>query len=107
MIAELKFVFWQRMFTRRHDAKIWDQQIEALFPNAETTTPRELCQRIYDDLDVIRRLRNRLAHHEPVFTRNLSDDLSKMLDLVQMRCKHTADWVRDLENVSTLLAVRP
>jgi hypothetical protein len=34
---------------------------------------------IYDDLEQIRRLRNRIAHHKPIFTRNLSDDYQKIL----------------------------
>lgn len=107
VIAELKFVFWQKMFTARHDTRVWDRQIENLFPNAKAASPAELRKRIYDDLDAIRLLRNRIAHHEPIFTRNLTDDLAKMLDLVETRSTATAAWVREMEEVSGVLAERP
>ena len=42
---------------------------------------------IYDDLEQIRRLRNRIAHHKPIFTRNLSDDYQKILFNGEIRKK--------------------
>ncbi|MFC4126037.1 hypothetical protein [Nocardia rhizosphaerae] len=107
VIAELKFAFWQSMFTARHDGRIWDQQILTLFPHGPRRTTRQLRGRIYADLDAIRRLRNRIAHHEPIFTRNLPDDLTRLLDLVELRCSDTAAWVRSMEGVSVILSQRP
>jgi len=66
-----------------------------------------LRNRIYQDLDVLRHLRNRLAHHEPVFTRNLLDDLARTLDLIELRSRSTSDWVRAMEDVTTVVAERP
>ncbi|MCP2276933.1 hypothetical protein [Nocardia amikacinitolerans] len=107
VIAELKFSFWQALFTSRHDVRLWEPHILALFPNASAMTARQLRRRIYDDLEVIRRLRNRIAHHEPIFTRNLGDDLMRMLELVELRSTPTIDWVLALEDVSGILAERP
>ncbi len=107
VIAELKFAFWQSMFTARHDVRVWDPQILTLFPNSSGETPRQLRLRIYNDLETIRRLRNRMAHHEPIFTRNLTDDLARMLDLIHLRSSETATWVRAMEDVTAVLAERP
>lgn len=107
VIAELKFVFWQTMFTARHDQRLWNRQIAALFPHADTDNPQQLRARIYDDLETIRRLRNRIAHHEPIFARDLADDLAKMVDLCRIRSAETARWVRTLEDVTATLAERP
>lgn len=107
VIAELKFAFWQSMFTARHDVRIWDQQILTLFPNATNGTARQIRAQIRDDLEGIRKLRNRMAHHEPIFTRNLADDLARMLDLIELRSDATAQWVRAMEEVSTILTERP
>jgi hypothetical protein len=107
VIAELKFVFWQKMFTARHDIRVWDAQILTLFPNATGLTPHQLRQRVFDDLEVIRRLRNRIAHHEPIITRNLVDDLNRMLDLVDLRSSGTGVWLRAMEDVTDVLAERP
>lgn len=107
VIAELKFAFWQSMFTARHNVHLWDPHILTLFPNASGMTARQLRQRIYDDLEVIRQLRNRIAHHEPIFTRNLQDDLMRILELIELRSTPTIDWVLDMEDVSSILTERP
>lgn len=107
VIAELKFAFWQSMFTARHDVRVWNHQILKLFPNATGMTAAQLRGRVYSDLDAIRKLRNRVAHHEPIFTRNLSDDITRLLELVELRSTPTAVWVRAMEEVSALIAERP
>lgn len=107
VIAELKFVFWQKLFTVRNDVRLWDPHISRAFPHAPTMPVASLRIRIYQDLDVLRRLRNRLAHHEPVFTRNLLDDLTRTLDLIELRNRSTSDWVRAMEDVTQVLAERP
>ncbi len=107
VIAELKFVFWQKLFTGRHDVRLWSPHIAAAFPLAPAITAAALRTRIYDDLETLRLLRNRLAHHEPVFTRNLSDDLTRMVDLIGLRSAPTATWVRAMEDVTSTIAERP
>jgi hypothetical protein len=107
VIAELKFVFWQKMFTARNDVRIWDAQILSLFPNSPSLTARQLRLKIYNDLEAIRQLRNRIAHHEPIFTRNLADDLARMLELVDLRSREAATWVTAMEDVTAILAERP
>jgi hypothetical protein len=56
---------------------------------------------------VIRRLRNRIAHHEPIFTRDLPTGLRQMLDLINLRSPDTAHWVRALEDATTVLSQKP
>ena len=107
VIAELKFAFWQHMFTSRYDVRLWAPHIMTLFPHAAGLTVPVLRARIHDDLDTIRALRNRIAHHEPVITRNLGDDLACMLDLVELRSPPTATWVRSMEQVTAILPTRP
>lgn len=107
VIADLKFVFWQKMFTARHDDRVWKNRILGLFPNASGATAKQLRQRIYDDLDHIRTLRNRIAHHEPILTRNLADDLARILELVELRSTPTHAWLCQLEEASAGLAARP
>lgn len=111
VVAELKFVFWQTMFTASNHTRIWDHRIADLLPNAGATlgNPSEevLRQRVYDDLDVIRDVRNRMAHHEPIHARDLAGDLQRMLDLIDLRCTATGKWVRGMEDVSALLPLKP
>ncbi|MBD8729378.1 hypothetical protein [Frigoribacterium sp. CFBP 13707] len=107
VIAELKFVFWQKLFTQRYEIRLWQPHIAGAFPFAPNIPSATLRDRIYQDLDALRHLRNRLAHHEPVFARNLHDDLTRTVDLIELRNRSTAIWVRAMEDVTPVLAERP
>lgn len=78
-----------------------------LFPNATEPDAKKLRERIRLDLDEIRNLRNRLAHHEPVISRNLASDLARMLELVELRSTETSAWLASLEEASTGLGASP
>lgn len=107
-IPEIKFVFWQKMFTARFDTRIWEMHLRTVFPHLDATkTVVELRDSIYNDLDHLRRLRNRIAHHEPIFKRDLADEFMRMSVLISHRCPITAAWMNANQQVSALLAVKP
>lgn len=108
VIPELKFVFWQKMFTSRYDNRIWDSNLLSTFPSLNVVLGiPTLRQSIYQDLEQIRKLRNRIAHHEPIFTRNLMNDYSTIRTLVSYRCKHTAAWLDTIQQATSAIAEKP
>jgi hypothetical protein len=108
VIPELRFVFWQKMFTSRHDNRLWNTHLTRVLPNLAPAKPvGQLRREIYDSLEEIRKLRNRIAHHEPIFARNLSGDLQRIVDLVEVRCKVTARWMMSNQQASTIIAQHP
>jgi len=108
VIPELKFVFWQKMFTSRYDGRLWDAHLVRVLPNLQTgKAVAQLRQHIYDELEQIRRLRNRIAHHEPIFTRNLQDDFDKICTLVESKCKVSASWLAQNQMALALIHARP
>lgn len=62
VVAELPFGFWTTLLGNRFDA-VWRASLHKAFPNA--TVRRQI---IHWRLDVIRFLRNRIAHHEPILS---------------------------------------
>jgi hypothetical protein len=48
-----------------------------------------------------------MAHHEPIFARNLTSDLAKMLDLIALRSAETRSWVGAMEKVTAILPEKP
>ncbi|WP_221622399.1 MULTISPECIES: hypothetical protein [unclassified Burkholderia] len=62
---------------------------------------------IYGQLEDIRKLRNRIAHHEPIFTRNLLQDYSTIMSLVHHRCNLTAMWVSQSQIVLATIKAKP
>ena len=108
VIPELKFAFWQSIFTSRHDQRFWNLYLTELFPNMDTSkSTKDRRKLIYDELEQIRRLRNRIAHHEPIFTRNLSDDYQKILSLVSYRCNTTATWLDEHQRATEIIEKKP
>ena len=106
--AELKFAFWQHLFVSAQDARLWDRHLRAAFPG----TPAHLAvaqarQRVHDDVQAIRGLRNRIAHHEPIIARDIADDLARALSLIEWRRPTIATWIKSIENVTALMESRP
>jgi hypothetical protein len=108
VIPELRFVFWQKMFTDRYDVRIWDDHLLRVLPNLDTKkTVTELRQQIYADLEHVRGLRNRIAHHEPIFQRKLDDDLQRICGLIDFKSRIARKWMMDNQQLTSLLKSRP
>lgn len=108
VIPELKFVFWQTLFTRRFDDRIWQPHMRAVMPCLDPAkTIAQLRGSIYGELDQLRRLRNRIAHHEPIFTRHLADDFQKIQQLIALRCPITSAWMTENQQAAELIAHKP
>lgn len=65
LVAELNFGFWTSLLDRRYEPTLWPALLQPAFPHLprRRRTRRELSRRFTE----IRRLRNRVFHHEPVW----------------------------------------
>jgi hypothetical protein len=108
VIPELKFAFWESMFTVTHDARIWQTEILRVFPHHNPgETYFRLRGKVNADLLSIRRLRNRIAHHEPIFTRNLVSDFALIRGLVALRSADVASWMMGNQIATDFLSKQP
>lgn len=108
IIAELKFAFWENIFTVGQDSRIWNAHFRTCFPGSPQGQPIPQCRATaYADLQIIRRLRNRIAHHEPIFMRNIADDYQRIHDMIAWRSQVAAAWMDQKQAVLALLAVKP
>lgn len=108
IIPEISFVFWEKMFTGRFDAQIWMPHLFSVLPNLDATnTVQQARKKINQDLQTVRKLRNRIAHHEPILARNLNNDLTTLKELIGFRCSETAIWLDANQSASVLIASRP
>ncbi len=108
VIADLKFAFWETMFTKRFDTQVWYRHIAIVLPYASselgTNVPAAIRKEVHDKLELIRKIRNRVAHHEPVFHHNLQGVFDASLKLISLRCSDTHQWVQKSEEVTPLLS---
>lgn len=108
VIAELKFMFWQSMFTSSQDMRIWNSQLPLVFPGMSANlTISEARQKIHDEIEAVRRFRNRIAHHEPIFTRNSVQEYQRLQMITSWRSPVAAAWADRVQRVTEVIARRP
>lgn len=79
VVASLTFGFWVNLLTRHYDdsekhEKLWPDLIPQVFPNARgTEATRRL---LYKRFELVKDLRNRVAHYEPIWKIKDSFDAS-------------------------------
>ncbi|MCV5005190.1 hypothetical protein OFM39_36585, partial [Escherichia coli] len=67
----------------------------------------QLRQNLYNDLETVRKLRNRIAHHEPILNRNLEDDFATIKRIIAYRCQHSLEWMLKNQVLLPLLTLKP
>lgn len=98
VIAASTFGFWAALFAKSYDASLWRVALHGVFGGHVSRADA------YRDLDRLRTLRNRIAHHEPITQRRLSDDHERILSLLRALSPPTAAWVAHHSRVPEVLA---
>jgi hypothetical protein len=101
VVAELSFGFWRFLIAKRY-MKLWPDLASAfpLAPDRRLTTVEAPVARLYS-------FRNRLAHHERVWSEpltHLDDDMTALLGFIDPNVR---DWVAGTSRVQATLALRP
>lgn len=90
LVAELNFGFWVALLGPKYETNLWRPTIRKAFPHRPKGHERH---NVHGALNAIRRLRNRVAHHERILHRNLVGDHQLILDVIAWMCPETASWV--------------
>lgn len=106
VIAELSFGFWENMFRASFDAALWTPHLTRVLPNL--AMPVYLGRgHVHAELIKLRKLRNRIAHHEPLLKLNVPQTMNDLQALIALRCQDTAAWMAQTNDLTALLAARP
>lgn len=108
VVAELKFAFWEKTFTVGQDNRLWIPHMNAAFPGIPAETPIPVARaNAFSALQAVRELRNRIAHHEPIFTRNTAAEYQRLHDIISWRNPTAAAWMDRIQKVTALIPLRP
>ena len=103
IVAELGLGFWTSLLASGYEKRLWVPHLHKAFPHAKAlrrnqdgsdTVIRLSRPQIFDQLDRIRTLRNRIAHHEPIVKMDLPKLYSGALDALSWICPISESWVR-------------
>lgn len=102
VVAELSYGFWVALFANGYDTSIWRTDSHALF------RPRVKDRHgLHQTLDRLRTLRNRIAHHEPIFQRNLAEDYKRIRTVVGMLNLPNLRWLDHHSTIDEALGTTP
>lgn len=103
VVAELKLVRWGSLFAEGQDARLWLPHFQRAFPGVDPQlTVEQARASMYADVEQVRRFRNRVAHHEPILSRDVADDRDRIARLIRWRRPGAAAWLAGVEQVSAL-----
>ena len=110
IVARLSFGFWVSLTGRserrnsgtkaNYETTLWRPVLRNAFPHRQ----RLVCRQVHGPLIALRLLRNRIAHHEPVIKRDLSEDHDLILELAGWMSPAMRAWIEYHSRVPTLLA---
>jgi hypothetical protein len=89
VVAELNFGFWVGLIGPSYDSTLWRQTLYKGFAAKGGGQKRSAVQGRFNAL---RRFRNRVAHHEPIFDRPLAQLHTEIIESISWMCRHTSDW---------------
>jgi Abi-like protein len=90
VVADLSAGFWVSLLNKSYDVPfVWRHNLSRIFPGEKTITRDEasrLCDGLLD-------LRNRVAHHEPIYHLPLTDRRNELSRLLAAMCPTTNGYV--------------
>ena len=102
VIAELTFGFWRFLSSSAHEKTVWVPYLHQAFPPG-TDRKRDVDSKVA----TLNRLRNRVAHHEPLIGENLSREAAKISALGGLLDRDLVAYVAATSSVPEVLLERP
>lgn len=103
VIAELSFGFWRQLTTNAMEKAVWVPYLHTAFPKG---TER---RKVDSQISAVNQLRNRIAHHEPLFTSTVvpSDTHEDMLACLMLFAPAVHHHIVSTSKVVEVLADKP
>lgn len=101
VVASLSFGFWRALFSGRYE-ELWRSRLHGAFPNGNGR--RAQVNRLATP---ILRFRNRIAHHEAIFSLDLDKQFGRQLELAQLIDEDARHYIQGLSRIDRLLQQKP
>lgn len=101
VVAELNFGFWWSLLSQGYNRTLWAPCLKDAFDGPIRR------QRLHSALNEMRKLRNRIAHHEPLHTRTLYQDHKNLLNTAGKIAIQLRSHLETVTRVPAVLATKP
>lgn len=103
VVAELNFGFWKFLLAKRYEATLWTGYLRLAFPNLQ---PQRRAV-VYRALDEMHTVRNRIAHHETIQSRDLNADMLTIYRLLDWIDGDVRAWAMSISRLQPIVASQP
>jgi len=103
VVAELSFSFWKFLLARRYEATLWTPHLRHAFPHLRPQSR----EHVFAALETLNVVRNRVAHHEPIYRRDLNGDMLTLFRVLDWIEPDVRLWAASISRLPTILALRP
>ena len=105
VVAALSFGFWVSLLGpggrgANYEMTLWRPALRGAFPHRAALNRRQA----HRPLNALRTLRNRIAHHEPIFARNLVEDHERIVEVAGWISPAIRVWIEHHSRVPAVLA---
>ncbi len=104
LIAQLSLGFWVSLLDGRYGQTLWINGVAPVFQGSPDVPERN---EIEAAAQAIRTLRNRISHHEPIFSRDLSGDFGRLMQFLGWLSPAKARWIKPHCRIPALLRQKP
>ncbi|HEV3157500.1 MAG TPA: hypothetical protein VGZ00_09175 [Candidatus Baltobacteraceae bacterium] len=108
LVAELHFGFWTRLLSPHLETTLWVPALWKAFPRFRQVSGTKISRHpVSKRFTYLRRFRNRIAHHEPIFDRVLVADNASLLEAIAWSYPSIAEWTDGFSQCADLIAAKP
>lgn len=97
VISNLSFGFWVSLLYPNYEIKVWRPALRNAFPSNQKITRKEIHQK----LEIIKLVRNRIAHHEFILNHDLESYHKSIYDILKYLSPELIDWASSLDDFLT------
>jgi hypothetical protein len=103
VIAELTFAFWRYVLAAPYQSTLWAPALRHAFPHLRPARRAT----VYEVVDRLNSVRNRVAHHEPIHCLNIASRHQEVLLAASWIDPAAAAWIAETSRVTAVLQMRP
>jgi len=108
LVGELSFGFWTILLAPRFESTLWIPGLRKAFPRFRSVTSMRLSRPpVAQRFHYLRKLRNQVAHHVPIFNRALTTDYSSLLETISWMYADLAEWTDSFSTCADLITKTP
>jgi hypothetical protein len=101
VVAELTFGFWWSLLADEYNRRLWQPCLRSAFDGSVRRA------QLHAELNELRLLRNRIAHHEPIHGRDLAGSYERLVDVAERISPLLGARIVSTSRVPSLIGGRP